>query len=112
PLEFGADATYLITGGLSGLGLLVAQWMAGRGACHLALMARSEPGARTRTEIEALRDRGVTATVYQGDVSEIDDLNRVLTQIARSSPPLRGVIHSAGVLADGSLLHQTWDGFE
>jgi acyl carrier protein len=34
-----------------------------------------------------------------------------MVQIQKSLPPLRGVIHAAGVLYDGSLLHQNWDGF-
>ena len=32
---------YLVTGGLSGVGLLTAQWMVGKGARHLVVASRS-----------------------------------------------------------------------
>src|SRR5262249_27875861 len=46
------DATYLVTGGLGGLGLKVAEWMGERGARHLVLVGRS--GAATPAAAEAV----------------------------------------------------------
>ena len=60
-IPLNGDASYLITGGLGGLGLQVAQWMVGRGARHLILMGRSEASAEARETIERLnreRSRG------------------------------------------------------
>ena len=67
---------------------------------------------RARVVLEELTAAGAEVITIQADVSEASDVQRVLTQIAANMPPLRGVIHGAGVLADGRLLHQTWEQFE
>jgi len=110
PGEFSIDpsAGYLITGGLSGLGLRTAEWLAARGAKRLALMARGEPDTAANEALAKLRESGVDALAFQGDVTRMEDVSRVLDQI----PRLRGVIHSAGVLDDGALLQQDWARFE
>ncbi len=111
-ITFRADATYLITGGLAGLGLLTAQWMVARGARHFALMARSAPAEFARTAIAEMENAGAKILVVSGDVAREQDVKRVLFEIKPGLPPLRGVIHSAGVLADGALLQQKWERFE
>ena len=63
------DATYLITGGLSGLGLLVAQWLVEKGARHLALMGRRVPSDEAVELLDSLRSTGAQIAVIQGDVS-------------------------------------------
>ena len=104
------DATYVITGGLGGLGLEVAGWMAERGARDLILLGRSGPGDAARDAIARLRGAGVTVRVARGDVSKMADMRRVWDEMA-DGPPLRGVIHAAGVLDDGMLLGQTAERF-
>ena len=111
PVVFAPDATYLIVGGLGGLGLKVACWMAERGARHLVLTGRS---AREVDEIPILRHleaHGVQLLIEAGDVSRREDVVRVLDRIDAQLPPLRGVIHSAGVLDDGWVEQQTWQRF-
>jgi NAD(P)-dependent dehydrogenase (short-subunit alcohol dehydrogenase family)/acyl carrier protein len=104
------DATYLITGGLGGLGLATAAWLAGQGASHLLLMGRSRPTAAAQEQVDALTAQGVTVTLAQGDVSRRAQVQEVLAQIDRRYP-LRGVIHSVGVLDDAALLDQSWARF-
>lgn len=111
-IKFRSDASYLITGGLRGLGLLVAEWMAERGAKHLALMGRSGASPEAQAAIEKLKYAGIQVLAIQGDVSCEEDVIRVLSEIKTSMPALRGVIHSAGVLDDGMLLQQDWTRFE
>jgi acyl transferase domain-containing protein/NADPH:quinone reductase-like Zn-dependent oxidoreductase/SAM-dependent methyltransferase/acyl carrier protein len=111
PLAFRTDGTYLVTGGLSGLGLRVARWMAGRGARHLVLMGRGAPSPESAALIATIRSEGAEVVVAQGDVSSRASLSEVLAEIARAGYPLRGVIHSAGVLEDGVLAQQDWGRF-
>jgi NADPH:quinone reductase-like Zn-dependent oxidoreductase/acyl carrier protein len=106
------DASYLITGGLGGLGLHTAQWLIARGARHLALMGRSEPDDAARAILETFRAAGVQVLVCNADVAERAEVARVLESIANTLPALRGIIHSAGVLDDGALLQQNWARFE
>ena len=106
-----ADATYLITGGLGGLGIVAAEWLAGKGARSITLMGRSNPSAAAQAAIDALAAQGVRVTVVQGDVANAADVTRALAAHADPARPVRGVIHAAGVLDDGALTQQTWSRF-
>jgi aryl carrier-like protein len=109
--SFRADGTYLITGGLGGLGLLTASWLVEQGARSLVLVGRGRANEAARRQLENLEQAGATVTVAQADVSREDQVMRLLTAIEASLPPLRGIIHAAGVLDDGVLLQQTWERF-
>ena len=103
-------ATYLITGGLGGLGLAVATWLAEQGARHLLLLGRSTPKVEAQQQLDQLRALGVAITVVQADVTDRAQLQNALAQVD-SCYPLRGVIHSVGVLDDGLLAGQSWARF-
>ena len=102
------DATYLITGGLGGLGLTVAKALADDGARHLVLMGRRAPNATAVAAIAALTQRGVDVIVAAADIASPTELKAVLSRIAASEFPLRGVIHSAGVIDDAVLADLDW----
>jgi acyl transferase domain-containing protein/acyl carrier protein len=104
--DFGAG-TCLITGGLTGLGLVTAEWLVGQGARSLALLARRGPSDAARTSIERMRQAGATVSVIQADVASADDMGRALAEIRATMRPLRGVIHAAGVLDDAVLAKMT-----
>lgn len=111
-LTFRSDGTYLITGGLGGLGLLVAQWLVERGAKHLVLVSRSGLNPSASEQLEKLEQAGACVKVAQADVSDSKQLNRVWSEIEGTLPPLRGIIHAAGILDDGVLLQQNWQRFD
>nr|ALD82521.1 polyketide synthase [Nannocystis sp. MB1016] len=95
-----AEATYLLTGGLGGLGLALARGLADRGARHLVLVGRSEPSAAARAAIAAIEATGARVHVMPGDVAEAGEAARIVGQIAATLPPLRGVVHAAAVIGD------------
>lgn len=105
------DASYLITGGLGGLGLAVAGWLADQGARHLGLIGRRSPSAEAAETLAALRDRGVRVEVFQADISVAADVARVMEGIQSTMPALRGVVHAAGVLDDRTIAEQQWASF-
>ncbi|GAB4195006.1 MAG: type I polyketide synthase [Roseiflexaceae bacterium] len=107
-----SQATYLITGGLGGIGLRLARWLVAQGAKHLALLGRSQPSPEAQAELEALAGAGASVRVYQADVSSPAAVAGVLERIAASQPPLRGIFHAAGVLEDAMLLQQDAARFE
>ncbi len=109
-LDIRSDATYLITGGLGALGLKVAQWLSDQGARHLVLTSRREASAQARAAIEQIEQAGSTVTIAQADVAAEADVARLMGTVA-ALPPLRGIIHAAGVLDDGRLQQQSWDRF-
>lgn len=105
--------SYLITGGLSGLGLEAARYLAENGAHHLALLGRSEPSMEAQEVLTALADAGVRVEILRCDVADGDELERVLHGLSeKSMPPICGVIHAAGVLDDASISQLTAQHFE
>jgi acyl transferase domain-containing protein/acyl carrier protein len=110
-LSLRCEGTYLITGGLGGLGLKLAGWMVEQGARHLVLVGRSGASGATREAVSELERAGAKVLVAKADVSQERDVARIFEQISASMPPLRGVIHAAGVLDDGLLVEQSWERF-
>ena len=101
-LELPADATYLVTGGLSGFGLRTAQWLAAKGARNLVLLSRS--GCTTpeaRAGVAALEATGARVHAAACDVTDRRALAALLSEIAVILPPLRGIVHAATVIDDG-----------
>jgi acyl carrier protein len=105
------DATYLITGGQRGLGLETAKWLVERGARSLVLLGRTDATPEIAPELAALQRAGVVVEALQADVADAGQLARVLASIDSRLPPLRGIVHSAGVLDDGILAQQTVERF-
>ena len=105
-------STYLITGGLGSLGLRVARWLVEQGARHLVLVGRREPTDEARKMIADCAQAGADVRVERADVTRDEDVDRVMAMVAVEMPPLRGIVHAAGVLDDGVLLKQTWSRFE
>lgn len=101
PAGLKSDATYLVTGGLGGFGLVVAEWMIERGARHLVLVGRRGIHSdECRATVENLRAMGAEVRVVAADVSQPDEVARVLGEIQESMPPLRGLVHAAMSLED------------
>ncbi len=112
PLQLRPDGAYLITGGLGGVGLKVARWLVERGAKHLALVGRSSPSASAEKTIKELELSGCAVAALQADVSHFEQIAGVFQRVAESMPPLRGIIHCAGVFEDRLLANQEWPLFE
>jgi myxalamid-type polyketide synthase MxaE and MxaD len=74
-------------------------------------MGRSAPSAETEGILDELRADGVEVLVARADVSRAEQVERVLAQLDQTLPPLRGIIHAAGVLDDGLLLQLTPEKF-
>lgn len=102
------DGSYLIAGGLGGLGLSIAGWLAEQRAGQIILLSRTDnPSAAQLAAIAALRTQGSVVRVTSCDIADRPSLESVLRDISESDLPLRGVIHAAGLLDDGLLAEQT-----
>ncbi|NEQ41778.1 MAG: SDR family NAD(P)-dependent oxidoreductase [Okeania sp. SIO3I5] len=112
PLCLREDATYLITGGMGGLDLLVARWMVDKGVKHLVLLGGHSPDDVTSQKITELEMAGASVVVEQAYVSDLESMTRVLHKIEQSNIPLAGVIHSVGMLSDGVLQNYNLSSFE
>ncbi len=107
------DATYLVTGGLGALGLEAGGWLVDAGAKSLVLCGRSaNPSEQAAGRIEAWRSRGVAVHLRALDTSDTQQVRAALEWIAQELPPLKGVLHAAGVLDDAAIANQSWERFE
>ena len=105
------DATYLVTGGLGMLGRSVVEWLLGKGAKQIVLTGRSANSEAAR-ELKALADKsGAAIEVVTADISRDEDVSRLMRKIRNEFPPLKGVVHSAGILDDGIFGLLDWDRF-
>ena len=119
PLRWRPDASYLISGGLGDIGLLVARWMVEQGARRLILLGRTrlpprsnwnsvETGSRLARQVAAIRELeslGAFVHLASVDVADERELSGFLDEFrAEGWPPIRGVVHAAGVLQDGLLV--------
>ena len=90
---FRERGVYLITGGLGGVGLILAEHLARTARARLVLIGRSEPSA---AKLERIRALGAEVLVLRADVARADDMRRVLEEIDARFGELHGVIHAAG----------------
>lgn len=96
-----ADGTYLVTGGLRGVGLETVRWLAAQGAGHIVVNGRTPPNSTAEHVLQQLKTQGVKITVVLGDIAENDTAERLVN--ASGDTPLRGVVHAAMVLDDAVL---------
>ncbi|MDW7745298.1 MAG: type I polyketide synthase [Halomonas sp.] len=101
-LALPAEASYLITGGLSGFGLKTAQWLASCGARHLILIGRRGAASdEAKAGVAELEAQGVTVKAAACDVTGREALAALLDACRETLPPLRGVVHAATLIDDG-----------
>ncbi|MFG1372206.1 type I polyketide synthase [Xanthobacter oligotrophicus] len=124
PVLLRPDASYLVTGGLTGLGLETARFLVARGARRLILIGRtplppradwaalppeSEAGRRVAA-LRALEALGASVRVEAFDVADEARLAAFLAAYrAEAHPPIRGVAHAAGVIQDALLLRMSFE---
>ena len=106
------DASYLVTGGLGGLGLKLARWLVDRGGKHLVLTGRSAPSDDARRIVEELEKSGAKIAIRSCDVGNRAEVANLLAGLRDGFPPLRGIFHLAGVLDDGVLREQNRERFD
>lgn len=96
--SFDPNASYLVAGGLGGLGRSIIKWMAKKGAKHLILPSRSGLSSEAANDVVMkLKENGVSVMAPICDISAIS-LSAVLAECALTMPPIRGCINAAMVL--------------
>jgi acyl transferase domain-containing protein/NADPH:quinone reductase-like Zn-dependent oxidoreductase/NAD(P)-dependent dehydrogenase (short-subunit alcohol dehydrogenase family)/acyl carrier protein len=107
-LTLAANASYLVTGGLSGFGLRSAQWLVEKGARHLVLLGRRGAATEEAQPLLALwRQQGIDVQALACDITDRAQLASVMARIEASGQPLHGVVHAATVFDDGLIRNLT-----
>ncbi|WP_422746270.1 beta-ketoacyl synthase N-terminal-like domain-containing protein [Mycobacterium sp. WMMD1722] len=118
PMRCSPGGTYLITGGTGALGLRLAQRLADLGARRLVLLSRSglpersawpaDGNRETVAVVSALEERGVSVRIAAVDIGAPGAAG-ALRGVLADLPPVRGVVHAAGVEAGALLMSTTPD---
>ncbi len=104
---FRSDGSYIITGGLGGLGLFLAEKMASAGAGRIVLTSRSQPTQKALETIELVRAIGSDVVVECGDIAQAGTAEKLVATATATGLPLRGVLHAAAVVEDATLANIT-----
>ncbi|KAI1455751.1 hypothetical protein F4805DRAFT_459397 [Annulohypoxylon moriforme] len=112
--SFDPTASYLVAGGLGGLGRLIIRWMASKGAKHLILPSRSGSSSQNAVEVVSeLSERGVNVVTPRCDVGVAASVTAMLRDCASSGmPPIKGCINAAMNLQDAifeNMTHEQWE---
>jgi polyketide synthase 5 len=104
---FRGDGAYIITGGLGGLGLFLAETMAAAGCGRIVLSSRSQPTLEAQQTIEGIRAIGADVVVECGDIAQAATAQRLVATATATGLPVRGVLHLAAVIEDATLANIT-----
>ena len=106
-LDLDQSASYLLVGGLGGLGRAVSTWMVENGARSLVFLSRSA-GAKPDDDafVKELTDMGCNVQLTRGSVADIDAVNGA---IRSSSRPIKGIIQMSMILHDVNFFDMTFD---
>lgn len=110
PAKLDPQATYVLVGGLGGLGKSVATLMVKRGARHLLFLSRSGIKSTSDAEfVQSLLDQGVNAKSVAVDICHEEGLRQALA--TANMPPIKGAVQCAAVIADAvfeTMSHDEW----
>lgn len=110
--RFSPDASYLIAGGLRSLGLRLARWYYDHGARTIILLDEIGLNPKIEEQINELKALGAEVRTYIADFDNYPMLDQIFKTIRNELPPLKGVIHSAGVIDNDLLIHMEWERFK
>lgn len=99
------DGTYIIAGGLGGLGMSICELLVSHGAKNIAFLSRSGASSQTSTAfVENLKKTGVNVRVCKVDICDLSTSFNSLTMIRLimkgEMPPVKGVFQCAAVIKD------------
>ncbi|HUB57494.1 MAG TPA: type I polyketide synthase [Mycobacterium sp.] len=106
-----ADGSYIVTGGLGGLGTVVTRWLVERGAGRIVLNGRREPSDDQRNALAELAG-DTEITFVSGDIALPGVADRLVAEAEATGRPLRGLVHAAGVTGDGLVTALTPEGMQ
>lgn len=101
------NGVYLITGGLGGLGLIFAEYLAKECKAKLVLTGRSEISVERQKNIDLLKEQGAEVIYVAADIARRGGVEKVLSLAQSHFGEVNGIIHAAGVLRDSYLRSKT-----
>ncbi len=109
---FRAGATYLLTGGLGPVGILLCRELAQRYQARLVILSRGALDDQRRRQCRDLENLGASVHYHAVDIGDRDALRQTLAQVKTEVGPLHGVIHLARLVEDAPILTKSWASFQ
>jgi polyketide synthase 5 len=104
---FRGDGAYIVTGGLGGLGLFLAEKMAAAGCGRIVLSSRSQPTPEALQIIDRIRAAGADLVVECSDIAQAGTASQLVAAATATGLAVRGVLHAAAVVEDATLINIT-----
>ena len=101
------NGTYLITGGLGAIGMIVAQYLVNNYKANLILTGRSDMNHEQEAFIKSLNEKSNSIIYFKGDISKYGDVQELQKQIKTSGYIPNGVFHTAGINSTGDWRNKT-----
>jgi FlaA1/EpsC-like NDP-sugar epimerase len=97
--RFQADATYVLAGGLGGLGRCMTEWMVSLGARNFLMLSRSGAASSAAQEfVDEMAAKGVNIEAPLCDITDEARVSAVVQEYKDRMPPIRGCIQATMVL--------------
>lgn len=103
PLLLRSRGVYLLTGGLGGVGLLLADYLARAVQARLILTSRSEAGPEQRRRVDELERLGAEVLLTRADAADFAAMRAVMDSAQKRFGEIHGVIHAAGIPGGGMI---------
>lgn len=110
--EHKGKRTVIITGGANGIGWEIAKYWAKNFDDSLVLLGRSPETLEIHEKLKSVRQKGKDIIYYSVDIGDSKALCKVLSEVNAKLPPLKGIIHSAGVISDKLIKDESWENIE
>ncbi|KAF3010994.1 putative PKS-like protein biosynthetic cluster [Curvularia kusanoi] len=111
PLSLDPKATYMLVGGLGGIGRSITDLFVGCGARNVAFVSRSANDPKYQQYLDDLHAKGVDARTYACDITDEQDVAITLKLCSQQMPPIQGLVQCAMILRDTifeKMTHEEW----
>ncbi len=111
-ISLNQSCTYLITGGLGGIGILLCNYLIQQGITSIAILGRSPLTPKKQVELDKLSTPRINLSYYQADVSNLAQLKNTLFLIEKNMTAIGAIFHTAGILSDAWIKNLSYGQFE
>ncbi|SFR69965.1 type I polyketide synthase [Anaeromicropila populeti] len=105
------DGCTIVTGGLGGLGLVMAKYFAQNGVKNICLISRKSSTTEVMDKIREIEHTGANVLVRSGDVSDFAQMKNIVEELKDAYGRINGLVHCAGIAGDGFIINKTMDTF-
>ncbi|MEW6994407.1 SDR family NAD(P)-dependent oxidoreductase [Colwelliaceae bacterium MEBiC 14330] len=109
---FDANKSYLVAGGLGAIGIGLVNFLINHGAQNIVITTRNKTSQSAEQQLNEWQSTGVRVEVWQCDVTQHEEVVELCRTIETDVAPLDGIFNCAGVLNDGLISNQSWQGFQ